>query len=171
ILYFGQIWEKRHLLELADIAQTFPQDWALVIHGWGQESSIANIRARDPGGRVLFSLDLISSADLPRALASADIGLALYSDEIKNDMLTAFSSEKMAIYMQSGVPFIGFDYPGYDRLAREDQCGRVISAMHDLPGAIREILSAQDVFRQNAHRAFARYYDFAANFRKMVERI
>jgi glycosyltransferase involved in cell wall biosynthesis len=171
ILYFGQIWEKRHLLELADIAQSFPPDWALVIHGWGQESSITNIRARDPGGRVLFSLDLISSADLPRALASADIGLALYSDEIKNDMLTAFSSEKMAIYMQSGVPFIGFDYPGYDRLAREDQCGRVISAMHELPGAIREILSAQAAFRRYAYRAFAQYYDFAANFRKMVERI
>jgi hypothetical protein len=43
--------------------------------------------------------------------------------------------------------------------------------MHELPGAIRMILAAQDAFRRNAYRAFARYYDFAANFRRMVEEI
>jgi glycosyltransferase involved in cell wall biosynthesis len=171
VLYSGQIWEKRHLLDLTEVAQSFPREWALVMHGFGQKSSIASIRARDTGKRVLFSLDLIASADLPRALASADIGLAFYSDDIKNDQLTAFSSGKMATYMQAGVPFIAFDYPGYDRLAREDRCGRVISAMQDLPGAIREIFAAPELFRQNAFRAFARYYDFAANFQRICERI
>jgi glycosyltransferase involved in cell wall biosynthesis len=71
----------------------------------------------------------------------------------------------------NGLPCIAFDYPGYDLLAREDRCGRVISTMQNLPDAIREIFAAPETFRQNAFRAFARYYDFAANYQRISEKI
>ena len=102
-------------------------------------------------------------------ISSADIGLAFYSPEIDNDRLTAFSSEKMAWYMQCGVPFIAFDYPGYRRLAQEDGCGAVIRTMSELPGAISQILARHETFRRNSFRAFSKYYDFDRNFACVID--
>ena len=88
-----------------------------------------------------------------------------------NEQLTAFSSEKMALYMQCGVPFVAFNYPGYKRLADEDKCGVVIESSKELPKAIREILGARDEFAKNAYEAFSKYYDFSRNFTKVLQGI
>ena len=171
ILYFGLMWERRHVLDLARVAQSFPEDWILVMHGWEWGSAVEKIKAVDRANRVKLSLELAPSDKLQELVASADIGLAFYSDLTENDRLTAFSSEKMALYMQCGVPFIAFDYPGYRRLANEDGCGVVIQNLEQLPGAIRKILMSHDDFRQRAFRAFRRHYDFARNFAQVVEGI
>ena len=62
------------------------------------------------------------------------------------------------------MPFVAFDFPGYERLALEDRCGVVIRDIAELPQAVGTILASEEAFRQNAYRAFTKYYDIAANF-------
>ncbi len=171
ILYFGQIWEKRYVVELAQMAQGFPEDWVLVMHGWEYEGAAEKIKAVDRRGRVLLSLKWISSERIQEVVASADVGLAFYSAETENERLTAFASEKIAMYMQCGVPFIAFDYPGFRALAREDKCGLVIRALEELPEAVAKILGSHDEFRGNAYEAFRKHYDFAGNFAPVIDAI
>jgi glycosyltransferase involved in cell wall biosynthesis len=80
----------------------------------------------------------------------------------------------MSLYMQCGVPFIAFDYPGYLRLATEDRCGVVIHDLSELPSAITTILGSQETFRHRAYQAFCKHYDLTANFanvRRVIERV
>jgi glycosyltransferase involved in cell wall biosynthesis len=172
ILYFGLIWEKRYALEVAQVAQNFPEDWVLVMHGYAENpSTLEKIKALDRRNRVVLSLELVPSNRIQELVASADIGLALYSPLLQNDRLTAFSSEKVALYMQCGVPFVAFDYPGYRRLANEERCGVVIRSLDDLPKANREILLSYDEFRRRAYQTFHKYYDYCRNFAKVTESV
>ena len=141
VLSFGQIHAERSALDLARAAQDFPDDWTLVMHGWGPAAIMERVRALDTRGKVRLSLDLVSSDMIPALIASADVGLSLYASRTSNDRLTAFASEKMAFYMQCGVPFVAFDYPGYTDLAHEG-AGRVIPDVGRLRGAVETILSA-----------------------------
>jgi glycosyltransferase involved in cell wall biosynthesis len=171
ILYFGQIWEQRYVLELARVAQNFPENWVLVMHGEDYGNAVAKIRSLDYRRKVLISTDMVPSCRLQEIVASADVGLALYSNSTQNDQLTAFSSEKMALYMQCGVPFIAFDYPGYRQLANEDECGAVVRNLEELPVAIGKILLSHETFRRGAYRAFQKHYNFASNFSRVIEGI
>jgi glycosyltransferase involved in cell wall biosynthesis len=171
ILYFGNIWKRRYALELATVAQRFPDDWTLVMHGEGEDSTLRAITEIDRRQKVLLSQALISAERIQELIASADVGLLFYSGETDNERLTAFASEKMALYMQCGIPFVGFDYPGFRRLTKEEQCGMVIEDLGQLPEAIGAILPQPDTFRRGAHRAFEKYYCFATNFAQVVEAI
>jgi glycosyltransferase involved in cell wall biosynthesis len=171
ILYFGQIWERRYVLELARAAQSFPEDWSLVMHGDEWYGVGTKIKEIDHKGRVLLSLSMVSSEKVPELIASGDIGLAFYSPQTHNERLTAFSSEKMALYLQCGVPFVGFDYPGYRKLAKEDGCGMVIRDFSELQSAISQILVSHAAYRRHALEAFCKHYDYAKNFAKVIEGI
>ena len=117
---------------------------------------------------MILSLDLVQSPLIPNLIASADIGLSLYPSLPNNDRLTAFASEKMAFYMQCGVPFVAFDYSGYRELARNEGAGRVICRFEDLRDAVAVILADHGEYRRNALAAFSRHYDFAKNFAQVV---
>lgn len=169
ILYFGVIAEDRCALELVHIAQGFPEDWVLVFHGWGNPVVINKIKRLDYNKKVFLSLNMVPSDRIQEIVASADVGLVLYSSEVQNDRLTAFSSEKIAYYMQCGVPFIGFNYPGYKRLEDEERCGVTINSITDIPGAVSKILDAYNEFHQNAYKTYYKYYDFTNNFKGVIK--
>ena len=171
ILYFGHLWERRYVLELTEVAQRFPDDWTLVLHGEGSDATVQKIKAIDRGQKVMLSRTMVPAERIQEVIASAEVGLLFYSGETDNERLTAFASEKIALYMQCGIPFVGFDYPGFRRLMEEEHCGVVVSRLDQLPEAIGEILACPDTFRQSAHRAFAKYYCFADNFAKVVDTI
>lgn len=171
ILYFGQICAGRYVVQLAEAAQRFPEDWVLVLHGEAIGTVTEEIKRIDHRQKVFLSLKIVPSEEIQEVIASADVGLLFYSDRSHNERLTAFASEKMALYMQCGVPFIAFDYPGFRRLAEEEGCGRVVRRLEELPDAIGMILTNHERFRQNAYRGFTRHYDFANNFGKVVKAI
>jgi glycosyltransferase involved in cell wall biosynthesis len=171
ILQFGQISKDRFSIELARIAQRFPKEWTLVLHGYGPGRTVRNIRRVDRRGRVRLSLDLLPAHRLLEMAASADIGLALYSSLTANDVLTTFSSEKIALYLQAGLPIIAFDYPGYRRLIDRYRCGATISSLDQLPAAIETILASHDRFRSHAYECFADCYEFSRQFQKVITRL
>ena len=147
----------------------FPEEWVLVFHGWGNPVVINKIKRLDYNKKVFLSLNMVPSDQIKEIIASADVGLVLYSSEVLNDKLTAFSSEKIAYYMQCGVPFIGFNYPGYKRLEDEERCGVTIRSIKDIPAAINKILNACNEFQQNAYKTYYKYYDFTNNFTGVIK--
>jgi glycosyltransferase involved in cell wall biosynthesis len=171
ILYFGSIWERRYVLELTQIAQRFPEDWVLVMHGEASEGIEEKIRKLDQRQKVIFSLKMVPVDKIQEVIASADVGLLFYSGDTHNERLTAFASEKMALYMQCGVPFVAFDYPGFRRLADNERCGMAIGRLEEMPEAIHEILLSYAAFREAAYRAFDKHYNYAWNFAKVIEAI
>jgi glycosyltransferase involved in cell wall biosynthesis len=171
ILYFGLIWQGRYVVELAQAAQSFPDNWVLVMHGDVAGSAVEKIKEVDVRQKVVLSLKMVPSEQIQEVVASADVGLLFYSGRSHNERLTAFASEKMALYMQCGVPFVAFDYPGFRQLAEEDQCGLTIGQLEELPVAIGKILMNHEKFHQGARRAFRKHYDFANNFAQVTEAI
>jgi len=168
ILQFGLLYERRLSIELTRVAQDLPLNCQIVFHGYGSEKYIEKIRRSDHRRRILFSLEMVPSRSILELIASAHIGLVLYASDTANDRLTAFSSEKMALYLQCGLPIIAFDYPGYRRLLESYKCGFLIRSLEELPEAIGGILSSYEDFRENAFACFEAYYHYPKNFEKVT---
>jgi glycosyltransferase involved in cell wall biosynthesis len=168
LLIFGLISEHRLSPELARAAQRFPAAWRLVFHGHGPESVIQQIRQIDQRGRVVLSLDQVPQDQLTRVVSSATIGLVLYASETINDQLVAFSSEKIALSLQCGLPVIAFRHPGFDFLETE-RCGVLISTLDELAAAGRKILESYGEYHRNAMASFSRHFAFEQNIQTLVE--
>ncbi len=170
ILQFGQIGAERLSFSLAQEAQRFPEDWRLVMHsfGYASQDDIDGISHINGNKRVLLSLEHVPDKRLQEMIHSAHIGLVLYKDTTDNDKLTAFSSEKLALYLQCGLPIIAFNYPGYE-FVEELQCGVLIEHTGELEQAVRIILNRYDSYRDKAYRCFQQYFDFDVNFTKVIQ--
>jgi glycosyltransferase involved in cell wall biosynthesis len=164
MLYFGQLHEQRFSLALAEAAQAFPEDWTLVLHGWGPEETIERIRGIDAAGRVRLSLGLVPPGEILDVIASATAGFALYAATPWNDQLTACASEKMAYYAQCGVPFVAFDYPNYRKVLADAKWGVLVGDSREIPRALAPLVREHRTFREEAFRAFRLYYDFERRF-------
>jgi glycosyltransferase involved in cell wall biosynthesis len=168
ILSYGYIAEHRLSLELARIAQSFPENWGLVFHGFGSDSTIRKISEIDTNQKVRVSLNMVKLSDEPAIMGSAQISLVLYSSDESNDWLTGFSSEKLALSLQCGIPVIVSDYPSFSHI-REEQCGVLVNDLSEIPNAISRILNDYENYRTRAFATFKKYYQFEANFEKVLK--
>ncbi len=169
ILYFGLITKDRYCFELADASNNLGDDCMMVFHGNGREDDIAIVRGKGAKRGVIISRERIPAHMVKDIVSSADIGLALYAADCANDRLTAFSSEKIALYLQSGLPFIAFDNDNYRTLMRAYRCGELIIDISQLPRAVNTILERYDYYRQNAFSAYEAFYSYDNNFRRLKE--
>jgi glycosyltransferase involved in cell wall biosynthesis len=170
ILQFGHVNREGLGVQLAQLAQSFPDEWTLILHGPAHLKAQGLERYRDASsnGRVVLSSELVPPSQLLELVSSAEIGLALYPSSHLNDTLTAFSSEKVALYLQCGVPVIAFAYPGYEILEHE-RCGLTINTIDELPRAIERILASLEDYSHDARRCFVKYYEFRTNYQKVVQ--
>lgn len=168
ILQFGFISELRLSLELTAVAQTFPAEWILVFHGLGAPASVRKVEQANTDQRVILSLERLPVKQIPQLIASAHIGLVLYQSSPLNDYLTAFSSEKLALYLQCGVPVIAFAYPGYE-IIEQYHCGVTIQTLTELPQAIKKIQLNYKQYCENAYQLFCDCYEFSRNYQTVVE--
>jgi len=172
ILQFGQI--QRYGKELIELAQTFPENYLLILHDgliknlWNCDSVISRLKEIDVNHKVVFSLEDLNPDQIQSLVASADIGLVLYSDQCENDKLTVLSSEKLALYLQCGLPVVAFDYPGYD-LIPNNGAGVLIQQLQNIPDAIATILQYPEQYRRNAQQLFLNHYQFEHNFQAIVD--
>ena len=171
VLYIGVIAGGRYAVELTRAAQHFSDDWTLVMHGPSEPSAVQEIRELDSNNKVALSLEMVDFERIGEVVASAAVGVALYRPRPLNDRLTAFASEKMALYMRHGVPFVSFDYEEYRDLAQRCRCGEVVSEVDELPSAVATILASHREYRANAAAAFDAHYDLARNFQVVINGI
>jgi len=167
ILSYGMIATRRFSLELAKVAQSFPNSWTLVIHGYGDNSIIEKIRELDSRNKVFLSLGLVDLSEEPMVVGSATISLVFYGDKYINDKLTGLSSEKLALSLQCGVPVVAFDYPSYGHI-REEKCGVLIRDLSEISVAISKILADYSGYRSRALLTFKKHYQFETNFKKVL---
>lgn len=164
ILYFGMFHEFRYCTELAQIASKFPDDFLMIFHGYGEDEYIKKLQNISNSKKVLFSLAMVSDEQVIDIIKSAYIGVIFYRDDCVNNRLTAFSSEKLALFTKCGIPFVAFDNLSYRLLMKNYQCGELISDIEDLPNVLIRISENYDFYSYNAYQAFDEYYNFDKNF-------
>jgi glycosyltransferase involved in cell wall biosynthesis len=166
ILYIGQVCKNRGVNELIQCAGRLGEDFVMVFHG----PFFPDVSTDDDcGGKIFFSKDMISNDEIPKLVSSAYIGIAFYGEATPNDRLTAFSSEKIAYYMQSGLPVIAHRNESYELLMRQHRCGELVEHIHQLPEAVQKIDADYARYRQNAFAAFEHFYSFDINMRGLTE--
>ncbi len=166
ILYFGMIQEERFSTALVKIGDHFQSENILVLHGFGEQAYLAYLQSIADKDRVLFSLDFVAEDQILDVISAATIGLALYDNSTSNDRLAAFSSVKVAYYLQCGVPIIAFDSESFRELMKSFRCGELINSIDEIPQKVEIILKDYDSYKNQALMAFKKYYNFDENFKK-----
>lgn len=165
LIYFGLFGDDRECAAVAELAQELDQV-ALIFHGYGSQSFIDLYKNRP---NVFFSLDLVDEEEIDFMISAADIGLCLYNNALRNNRLTAFSSQKVALFMKNGVPILAYDNESYRRLFMRYSCGKSIADISAVPDAIREILGDLQSYRGECFRAFDEAYAFSRNFPNLLK--
>lgn len=164
LLGFGDICPERASDLLALCSYALPKVYVMVLHGRGLPADLDRLREHVDRDRFLLSHEMVDEKDIFSLVASAHIGLALYPRGYSNDELTAFSSEKIALYCRAGIPFVAFNNRSYQRLFEQYECGVLIESVDELVPAIQTIENEYDVLSRNALKAFDRYYCAENNF-------
>jgi hypothetical protein len=88
-----------------------------------------------------------------------------------NDRFVAFSSSKIAYYMQCGVPMIAFDTESFRELVNSCQCAELITSVDVTPQKVQKILKDYDFYRQQSYSAYQRFYALDENFSKLLDKL
>ncbi len=168
LLYFGLIQDERFSADLVRIASCLRDDVILVLHGYGDPAYLAHLQSIAAVNRIIFSFDLVKEENIIDVISAATIGLALYENTNSNDRLAAFSSVKVAYYMQCGVPLIAFDSESFRELMDAHKCGELITSTEEIPQAVQKILNDYDRYREQAFMAFKQFYEFDENFKGFI---
>ena len=163
ILYFGAEYKERKLEELIEsFSQVKNPELILVIHGAGELKQI------DKPVNVRVSNVLVEYDRIHEIISSATIGIALYDISWPNTRLTAFSSEKIARYLQTGVPFIAFKNESYDNLKNEFNCCELIEDMNELENALITMMNDYETYRNNCFLAYNKYYNISNSIKPLI---
>jgi glycosyltransferase involved in cell wall biosynthesis len=155
ILYFGRFYQERKIEELIAAFQKLNRNhFGFVLHGDRRMARFSN-----PEEGVYFSSELISFDKVPLLIASATIGLAFYDNGWDNTKLTAFSSDKIARYMQTGVPFLAFNNESYRKLRSEFCCCELLDDFSQLQEKVNRIMSSYEEYREACFKAYEKYYN------------
>lgn len=166
LLYFGLIEDERFSSDLVEISNRLQDDIMLVLHGYGEQTYLEHLQSTADKERVVFSLDFVEEEKIIDVISSATIGLALYDNTNSNDRLAAFSSVKVAYYLQCGDPIIAFDSESFRELINTYKCGELINSIDEIPQKAEKILNDYDSYKEQSFMAFQEFYNFDKNFRK-----
>ena len=176
LLHIGLISHLMYSLEIAKETANWPEDWALVFHERAKRDMINDIYLRTiaaVGGRKVFlSLDPVAYDDLNSVVASAQIGLVFYRDDLGPNLAQiAGASGKMGQYLRCGLPVICSDLPGLRMIIEKYRCGVCVKEFKDIEGAVKKIFEDYGVYRSNAFRCYEEVYEFGVHFKKVMAKI
>lgn len=172
ILYAGFIVDWAMCEELAISAQSWPNNWVLVLHSHGYfDGRYMEKIKKYEGERVHFSSTPVPYEELPALLASADIGIALYRDLGKNFTLISSASGKLAHYLKSGLPVIVNSYRGVAQVVAKYVCGISVDNPSEIKDAVKNIFDNYEKMRSGAYLCYEENYRFSRHFIKVVQKI
>lgn len=167
ILYFGRFYQERKIEELIAAFQKLDSNhFCFVMHGDRRLARFSN-----PEEGVYFSSELISFDKIPLLIASATIGVAFYDNGWDNTKLTAFSSDKIARYMQTGVPFLAYNNESYQKLRNEFCCCELLDDFSQLEEKVKKIMSNYDEYREACFKAYEKYYNIDNSSKPFIQYI
>lgn len=158
LLSFGVQGHNRYSPQLIAQAHRLPSGMQLQLHGPAHGRDRQLLAQTTLPANVSLHTELLPEADLPALFAAADIGLALYRSDVANDRLTAYSSQKVALYLQAGLPVIAFRSEAFADLFSRFPCGEMIDTLDDLGAAAQHITDQYGSYAQAASSAFDAIY-------------
>jgi glycosyltransferase involved in cell wall biosynthesis len=173
VLYFGMLSADRRLPQLISAWRQCPSEYILILHGYGYgyEHELAKYCRELNVRNVFISTELVPEAELPNLISSADLGYCVYDNDNINDRLTAFSSQKVALFMRAGVPIITAHNESYCRLFDSSPCGVAVPNLESLPDAIHLIMAKHEYYGNGALAAYAKHFSFETNFHNIVSHL
>jgi glycosyltransferase involved in cell wall biosynthesis len=170
ILYFGKlnVSARRKLSLFAEQMVNLDSRFVLIFHGSGASAELQRAAETAPPRRVFVSQDVVAEEDIEQLISSADIGLCYYANEFLNDRLTAFSSEKIALFLRSGVPIISADNESYRDLYGRYRCGECITEFPDFASKVVAISGDALRYREQSLAAFSEIFDQEMNVRELI---
>lgn len=158
VLHSGGFGKWFRCKELADSTVNWSRDIKLIFHlshkmeGDDYFTSVYNGNYQ---GRVLFSLNPVSTYELDDLISSADIGIALYSESELEYRATfmGLAAGKIGNYLKCGIPIIATKLQSLTYI-EEYHCGVLVDDESEIAYAIQKILSEYKLFSQNAYRCY-----------------
>jgi len=175
LLHIGLISHLMYSLELAQEIANWPEDWALVFHERAKRDLndiyLSNILAVGDG-KVFLSLDPVAYDDLDSVVASAQIGLVFYRNDLGPNLAQiAGASGKMGQYLRCGLPVICSDLPGLRKVVEKYRCGVCVKEFKDMREAVVSIFENYSFYSSNALKCYEEVYEFGVHFKKVMAKI
>ena len=152
LLCYGHNRMPRPMIEALE--HSIPEPWTLVLHSY----QMIGLDGMSNTEKLVISSSRVPEANIPELIASASAGLVHYNPVNHNNKLTAFSSEKIARYLNAGLPIITFGVENIQKLFDEFSCGVMYSQPGQLAAVLRMIEKNERSFAEQAVRAAAKYY-------------
>ena len=175
ILYAGNIISWSMSLEIAEAAQKWDDDKVLVLHTWrtdlDRDVYVSKIKRLTENKKVYLSLNPVEWDDLPELLSSADIGVLFYQNIGENFYETGSSSNKLAQYLQVGLPLITSDYPSFKEVIEKYGCGKCTNDPKEIEKLVNEIFLDYDAYRKNSFKCYEEGYEFSKHFNVVIDKI
>lgn len=169
ILYAGGIADWALALEITRATSNWPEDWVLVLHGYGNPQYLSQVEAVATLGRALVSCEMVPYGQLDDLIASADVGIALYKNLGENFYHAA--SGKVAHYLRCGVPVVAQDFPNLRNLLHGSGSGICVGEPEDVRSAVEAILQDWQEYSGNAHRCYVEELESSRHFNQVIDKI
>jgi glycosyltransferase involved in cell wall biosynthesis len=175
VLNLGSIHPATQSVELAQQARRWNIDAVLVFH---TRSLLADkyataLRSLIDGCRVYLSAEPIDISLVPVLVASADVGVALYtaSEQKKNVFTLGLSSGKIAHYLQCGLPVVATGLPSVRRYIEGYDCGICVEQVEEVGSAVKVILGEYARYSGNALTCFKGEFDLDTRLKPILQRL
>lgn len=120
VLWLGGCSSGGGAIELASMANLFPDGYVLVFHFRSNKMTqyMEKVCSLSDNKKVYISRELVPYDQLDGIIASASIGLGLYADKGVNSRCMYFSSGRINAFLRFGIPCIVSDYIGFRWISR-----------------------------------------------------
>lgn len=155
-------------------AQSLPPAWRCVVHSAqpraNDDPAVGALRDLDTGQRVDFSLAPLPYSQIDELLASARIGLVLYSLEVgQNISSVGLASGKLSHFLKLGVPVIVSPLPGLADFVRKHGVGEVLDDPMRAGALVMRIEADYAAYRERALRCFEGHLSYERAFRRVLD--
>jgi glycosyltransferase involved in cell wall biosynthesis len=159
VLMVGALIQEHCFYDVMTSVPTWPESFALVIHGWGMKADDREIfestRRRCPN-RLFYSDDILPQERKPDVFAGADIGIVAYTDKTLNHRFAGASSGKLFDFCQAGVPVLASELPGMRDLVEGNGIGKVVQSFSGIGQALGQLVADREGYRHRCHEFFER---------------
>ena len=159
VLMVGSLRPEHGTYELMKAVMSWPERFALVMHGWGmdveQQRTFDDIKGRCPD-RLFLSTELLPQEDQPKIFASADIGIVAFTSKTINHRFAGASAGKLFDFCQAGKPVLANDLPGMRDLVERNSIGCVVEQFSGIGSTLEKVIAEQAAYKENCHRFFQR---------------
>ncbi len=176
-IVMGSISAWSMTLEILSSVESWPDDWALIVHDRYGRTEIeleklgCNINGITAGKVYLSNHACILVDDMSTILAGVSAGLAFYQPDYtsrytgKNLEFLGLASGKISVFLRHGIPFIMNEIGTYSSLAKQYNFGIVVDEPIDISSALPNFSNPS--WGENAKKFYTSNLDFI-NYRDLI---